>query len=189
MSKLALILCLKIIVLSLLILDYGLMCVYSISLYCIYDLWLLCPSSLNCFWCKTLSPLQEHVVHYVVKLLASPVPHSHSGTRSLYVDNMSMLSAVLRGASCVDTVQILSLHGVVSESPLQYTTFDIWWLYVYDSPFRFSITNLCGWKFFGFTWQLAAIENYAVRPCSVLGICSHFNLGIGFGLWISKFHI
>jgi hypothetical protein len=56
------------------------------------------------------------VVHFVVKLLASPVPHSHSGTWGLLVDNMSMLSAVLRGASCVDTVHILSLHGVVSES-------------------------------------------------------------------------
>jgi len=56
------------------------------------------------------------VVHYVVKLLACPVPHSNSGTRGLFVDNMSMLSAVLRGASSVDTLHILSLHGVVSES-------------------------------------------------------------------------
>jgi len=56
------------------------------------------------------------VVHYVVKLLACPIPHSNSGTRGLLVDNMSMLSAVLRGASSVDTVHILSLHGVVSES-------------------------------------------------------------------------
>jgi hypothetical protein len=56
------------------------------------------------------------VVHFVVKLLASPVPHSHSGPWGFLVDNMSMLSAVLRGASCVDTVHILSLHGVVSES-------------------------------------------------------------------------
>lgn len=56
------------------------------------------------------------MVHYVIKLLASPVPHSHSGTWGPLVDNTSMLSAVLRGASCVDTVHILSLHGVVSES-------------------------------------------------------------------------
>lgn len=58
------------------------------------------------------------MVHYVVKLLASPVPLGHSGSWSLLVDNMSMLSAVLRGASSVDTVHILSLHGVVSESLL-----------------------------------------------------------------------
>lgn len=64
----------------------------------------------------TLSPWQEHVVHYVVKLLAYPVPHSGSG--SLLVDNMPMLNAVLLGVSSVDTVHILSLQGVVSESPL-----------------------------------------------------------------------
>lgn len=60
------------------------------------------------------------MVHYVVKLLASPVPQSNSGTWGLLVDNMSMLSAVLRGASSVDTVHILSLHGVVSESLQQF---------------------------------------------------------------------
>ncbi|XP_045798649.1 mediator of RNA polymerase II transcription subunit 33A-like isoform X2 [Trifolium pratense] len=69
---------------------------------------ILCGASLSRGWY-----IQEHVVRYVVKLLASPVPHSHSGTWGLLVDNMSMLSAVLRGASCVDTVHILSLHGVV----------------------------------------------------------------------------
>ncbi|CAJ1813668.1 unnamed protein product [Sphenostylis stenocarpa] len=56
---------------------------------------------------------QEHVIHHVVKLLTSPIPSSHGGSRSLLVDNMPMLSAVLRGASTVDTVHILSLHGVV----------------------------------------------------------------------------
>ncbi|XP_027352449.1 mediator of RNA polymerase II transcription subunit 33A-like isoform X2 [Abrus precatorius] len=69
---------------------------------------ILCGASLSQGWY-----IQEHVVHYVVKLLASPVPVSHSGSWSLLVDNMPMLSAVLRGASCVDTVHILSLHGVV----------------------------------------------------------------------------
>lgn len=69
---------------------------------------ILCSASLSRGWY-----IQEHVVHYVVKLLASPVPLGHSGSWSLLVDNMSMLSAVLRGASSVDTVHILSLHGVV----------------------------------------------------------------------------
>ncbi|CAI8612987.1 unnamed protein product [Vicia faba] len=69
---------------------------------------ILCGASLSRGWY-----IQEHVVQYVVKLLASPEPHCQSGTWSLLVDNMSMLSAVLRGASCVDTVHILSLHGVV----------------------------------------------------------------------------
>lgn len=69
---------------------------------------ILCGASLSRGWY-----IQEHVVHYVVKLLACPVPHSNSGTRGLFVDNMSMISAVLRGASSVDTLHILSLHGVV----------------------------------------------------------------------------
>ncbi|KAK7340098.1 hypothetical protein VNO77_20792 [Canavalia gladiata] len=69
---------------------------------------ILCGASLSHGWY-----IQEHVVHYVVKLLASPPPLSHSGSWSLLVDNMPMLSAVLRGASAVDTVHIFSLHGVV----------------------------------------------------------------------------
>ncbi|KAK8466389.1 hypothetical protein PHAVU_008G078200 [Phaseolus vulgaris] len=69
---------------------------------------ILCGASLSHGWY-----IQEHVIHYVVKLLASPLPPSHAGSRSLLVDNMPMLSAVLRGASSVDTVHILSLHGVV----------------------------------------------------------------------------
>lgn len=58
------------------------------------------------------------MIHHVIKLLASPLPPSHAGSRSLLVDNMPMLCAVLRGASSVDTVHILSLHGVVSDSAL-----------------------------------------------------------------------
>ncbi|XP_022635530.1 mediator of RNA polymerase II transcription subunit 33A isoform X2 [Vigna radiata var. radiata] len=69
---------------------------------------ILCGASLGHGWY-----IQEHVIHHVIKLLASPLPPSHAGSRSLLVDNMPMLCAVLRGASSVDTVHILSLHGVV----------------------------------------------------------------------------
>lgn len=69
---------------------------------------ILCGASLSHGWY-----IQEHVVHHVIKLLASPVSPSHSGSWSLLVDNMPMLSAVLRGASSIDIVHILSLHGVV----------------------------------------------------------------------------
>ncbi|KAG4388961.1 hypothetical protein GLYMA_09G270832v4 [Glycine max] len=41
------------------------------------------------------------------------VPPSHSGSRSPLVDNVPMLSAVLRGTSSIDTIHILSLYGVV----------------------------------------------------------------------------
>lgn len=55
------------------------------------------------------------MVHFVVKLLSPPVPPNYSGSRSHLIDYMSMLSALLFGTSSVDTVHILSLHGMVSE--------------------------------------------------------------------------
>jgi hypothetical protein len=55
------------------------------------------------------------VVHIVVKLLSPPVPPSYTGPGShLVVDYMPMLCPLLLGASSVDTVHILSLHGAVS---------------------------------------------------------------------------
>lgn len=60
-------------------------------------------------------PWQEHVVHYVVKLLLFLAPPNHSGSWSHLVDNMSVLSAILLGVSSVDTVHIIALHGLVSE--------------------------------------------------------------------------
>ncbi|XP_028764479.1 mediator of RNA polymerase II transcription subunit 33A isoform X2 [Neltuma alba] len=69
---------------------------------------ILCSASLSCGWY-----IQEHVVHYVVKLLLFLVPPSHSGSWSHLVDNMSVLSAILLGVSSVDTVHIISLHGLV----------------------------------------------------------------------------
>ncbi|XP_050141951.1 mediator of RNA polymerase II transcription subunit 33A-like isoform X1 [Malus sylvestris] len=71
---------------------------------------ILCGASLRSGW-----NIQEHVVHFVVKLLSPPVPPNHTGPRSHLIDYMSMLSALLFGASYIDTVHILSLHGKVPE--------------------------------------------------------------------------
>ncbi|KAK3021200.1 hypothetical protein RJ639_046619 [Escallonia herrerae] len=71
---------------------------------------ILCGASLSRGW-----NIQEHVVHFVVKLLSPPVPPKFTGTRSHLVDYMPMLSAILFGAASIDTVHILSLHGVVPE--------------------------------------------------------------------------
>lgn len=57
--------------------------------------------------------IQEHMVHYVVELPASPKPRGHSGTWGLLVGNLPMLSDVLREISGVDIVHIFPLHGVV----------------------------------------------------------------------------
>ncbi|XP_057513892.1 mediator of RNA polymerase II transcription subunit 33A-like [Actinidia eriantha] len=71
---------------------------------------ILCSASLSRGW-----NLQEHVVHFVVKLLSPPIPPNFKGSRSHLVEYMSMLSAILFEASSIDTVHILSLHGVVPE--------------------------------------------------------------------------
>ncbi|XP_024186515.1 mediator of RNA polymerase II transcription subunit 33A isoform X1 [Rosa chinensis] len=70
---------------------------------------ILCGASLRSGW-----NIQEHVVQFVVKLLCPPVPPNHTGPSHL-IDHMSMLSAILFEASTVDTVHILSLHGMVPE--------------------------------------------------------------------------
>ncbi|KAB1224692.1 Mediator of RNA polymerase II transcription subunit 33A [Morella rubra] len=71
---------------------------------------ILCGASLSRGW-----NIQEHVVWFVVKLLSPPIPPSHTGSGSHLVDYMSMLSALLFGASSSDNVHILSLHGAVPE--------------------------------------------------------------------------
>ncbi|XP_010044349.2 mediator of RNA polymerase II transcription subunit 33A isoform X2 [Eucalyptus grandis] len=71
---------------------------------------IMCGASLSRGW-----NIQEHVVKFVVKLLSPPVPSGHNGPHSHFVDYMPMLSALLFGASSIDTVHILSLHGVVPE--------------------------------------------------------------------------
>ena len=63
---------------------------------------------------------QEHVMHFVVKLLSPPVPPSYAGPGSHLIDYMSMLSALLFGASAINTVHIFSLHGMVSTSILYF---------------------------------------------------------------------
>ncbi|KAM6556132.1 hypothetical protein CsatB_003151 [Cannabis sativa] len=70
---------------------------------------ILCGASLRIGW-----NIQEHVVRFVVKLLSPPTP-LNSGPRSHLVDHMSMLYGILKEASLIDTVHILSLHGVVPE--------------------------------------------------------------------------
>ncbi|CAM8961864.1 unnamed protein product [Rhodiola kirilowii] len=71
---------------------------------------ILCGASLSHGW-----NIQEHVVHCVVKLLSPPVPPNFSGCGSHLLEYTSMLSAILFGTSSIDTVHILSLHGVIPE--------------------------------------------------------------------------
>lgn len=65
------------------------------------------------------------MVWFVVKLLSPPIPPSHTGSGSHLVDYMSMLSALLFGASSSDNVHILSLHGAVSTYYYYYFCFHV----------------------------------------------------------------
>ncbi|OUZ99643.1 hypothetical protein BVC80_9061g76 [Macleaya cordata] len=71
---------------------------------------ILCGASFSRGW-----NIQEHVVHFVVKLLSPPVPPNFTGPGNHYVEYMSMLHSVLFGMSSIDNVHILSLHGVIPE--------------------------------------------------------------------------
>lgn len=53
-------------------------------------------------------------MNFVVKLLSHPVPPEHDGRQNYLMDHMPMLRGILFGASSIDTVHILSLHGMVN---------------------------------------------------------------------------
>ena len=95
------------------------------------------------FSSKTIYFLQEHVVHFMVKLLSPPIPPNFTGTRSHLIDYLPMLSAILFGAASIDTVHILSLHGVVSELLFR-NYFICWFLGVLsqNNTFKKKKTNL-----------------------------------------------
>lgn len=63
------------------------------------------------------------MVHFLVKLLSPPVPPGYTGPRSHLIDHMSMLSAILFEVSSIDTIHILSMHGVVSQVLAFFPTF------------------------------------------------------------------
>ncbi|XP_031261949.1 mediator of RNA polymerase II transcription subunit 33A-like isoform X1 [Pistacia vera] len=71
---------------------------------------ILCGASLTRGW-----NIQEEVVCFLVKILSPPVPPGYTGPRSHLIDHMSMLSAILFEVSTIDTIHILSMHGVIPE--------------------------------------------------------------------------
>ena len=52
---------------------------------------------------------QEHVVHFVVKLLSPPIPSTISEFGSHLFGYMSMLNSILFGACCIDVVHIVEI--------------------------------------------------------------------------------
>ncbi|XP_052207639.1 mediator of RNA polymerase II transcription subunit 33A-like [Diospyros lotus] len=71
---------------------------------------ILCGASLIRGW-----NIQEHTVHFIIRLLSPPVPVDHSGSGSHLIGYGPMLNVLLVGIAPVDCVQIFSLHGMVPQ--------------------------------------------------------------------------
>ncbi|WJZ87031.1 hypothetical protein VitviT2T_006438 [Vitis vinifera] len=69
---------------------------------------ILCGASLIRGW-----NIQEHIVHFITRLLSPPVPADYSGSDSHLIAYAPMLNILLVGIASVDCVQIFSLHGLV----------------------------------------------------------------------------
>ncbi|XP_010255864.1 PREDICTED: mediator of RNA polymerase II transcription subunit 33A isoform X2 [Nelumbo nucifera] len=71
---------------------------------------ILCGASLIRGW-----NIQEHTIHFVIRLLSPPVPADYSGSDSHLIGHAPMLNTLLVGIASVDCVQIFSLHGLVPQ--------------------------------------------------------------------------
>ena len=59
--------------------------------------------------------VQEHTVEFLTRLLSPPVPADYSGAESHLIGYACMLNVVIFGIGSVDSIQIFSLHGMVSK--------------------------------------------------------------------------
>ncbi|KAI3979886.1 hypothetical protein MKX01_042540 [Papaver californicum] len=71
---------------------------------------ILCGASLVRGW-----NIQEHTVRFVTELLSPPVPADYSSSESHLIAYAPLLNTLLVGMAAVDSVQILSLHGLVPQ--------------------------------------------------------------------------
>ncbi|KAH7522398.1 hypothetical protein FEM48_Zijuj07G0134100 [Ziziphus jujuba var. spinosa] len=71
---------------------------------------ILCGASLIRGW-----NIQEHTVHFIIRLLSPPVPVNYSGCDSHLISYAPMLNVLIVGIASVDCVQIFSLHGLVPQ--------------------------------------------------------------------------
>lgn len=60
--------------------------------------------------------MQEHTIHFIIRLLSPPVPDDYSGGDSHLINYAPMLNKLIVGIACVDCVHIFSLHGLVCSS-------------------------------------------------------------------------
>ncbi|XP_027364485.1 mediator of RNA polymerase II transcription subunit 33A isoform X3 [Abrus precatorius] len=71
---------------------------------------ILCGASLIRGW-----NIQEHTVHFILRLLSPPVPVEHTEGNSHLINYAPILNVLFVGIASVDCVQIFSLHGLVPQ--------------------------------------------------------------------------
>ncbi|KAF3457211.1 hypothetical protein FNV43_RR01868 [Rhamnella rubrinervis] len=71
---------------------------------------ILCGASLIGGW-----NIQEHTIHFIIRLLSPSVPDDYSGGDSHLINYAPMLNKLIVGIACVDCVHIFSLHGLVPQ--------------------------------------------------------------------------
>ncbi|KAI9128793.1 hypothetical protein K1719_000276 [Acacia pycnantha] len=71
---------------------------------------ILCGASLIRGW-----NVQEHTVHFIIRLLSPPTPLENTGGNSHLINYAPILNVLVVGIAPVDCVQILSLHGLVPQ--------------------------------------------------------------------------
>lgn len=71
---------------------------------------ILCGASLLRGW-----NIQEHTVHFIIRLLSPPIPAEHPGSDSHLIAFGPVLNILIVGIASVDCVQIFLLHGLAPE--------------------------------------------------------------------------
>ncbi|KAI5447317.1 mediator of RNA polymerase II transcription subunit 33A [Lathyrus oleraceus] len=71
---------------------------------------ILCGASLIRGW-----NIQEHTVHFILRLLSPPVPVDNSEGNNYLINYAPILNALFIGIAPIDCVQVFSLHGLVPQ--------------------------------------------------------------------------
>ncbi|XP_054785728.1 mediator of RNA polymerase II transcription subunit 33A-like isoform X2 [Prosopis cineraria] len=71
---------------------------------------ILCGASLIRGW-----NVQEHTVHFIIRLLSPPTPVENTAGNSHLINYAPILNVLVVGIASVDCVQILSLHGLIPQ--------------------------------------------------------------------------
>ena len=78
---------------------------------------LICSSISSSMKHSVNSFMQEHTVHFIIRLLSPPVPTESVEGNSHLINYAPILNVLIVGLAPVDCVQTFSLHGLVNFIP------------------------------------------------------------------------